>query len=291
MLNALKQKLERNKLLAFAIAGIYYLLVVFPHEWVGKKVEKYLDIPLGRDNYNLLILLLSVLLILTVGTYSVKGLGQLPDKTRKFLLWLFTLLLACLIAAFNTIIVINIELIHVVQYAVMALLLFPILNNFRETLFWTTVLGVCDELYQYLVIAADKANYYDFNDVVINLLGASLGLLILRSRDVKAHVNYSKWIDSPASLAMLFGSVFLITGLLTGWISIWPSDSEEEGFVLFEFVKQKESGFWTSLPPNVKFHVMRPVEGFITVLILFNVFKNIGYKFATDEEKKNLSHG
>jgi len=289
MLGTLKQFLEKNKLAAYFIAACYYILVVLPHEWVGKKVEKYLDIPLGRDSYNLLILTLATCLILALGFYIVKGLKNLPADSRKLVIGLFSFLLALLVLALNTIIVINIELVHVVQYAVMALLLFPIISNYRETLFWTTILGAVDELYQYLVIAADKANYYDFNDVVINLLGASLGLLIIRSMDVKARVSYPKWINSPASITMIFGSGILLLGLVSGWINIWPSDLGENDNVIFEFVKKKEKSFWTSLPPNVKFHVMRPIEGFIAVIILFNIFKNIGYKFATEYEKKNLS--
>lgn len=285
MLRKLFNFLQGHKITASLLALVYYILVVLPHEWVGKKVEKYLDIPLGRDNYNLLILSLSVCLILVVGYFILRGIRSLENESRKLVILLFVLLIAFLVLAFNTIIVINIELIHVVQYAIMALLLFPIISNYRETLFWTTVFGAVDELYQYLVIAADKANYYDFNDVVINLLGAALGLLILRSMDFKAKISYKNWISSPASVFMVLGSGLLLLGILLGWISIWPSGLEGKDGVIFEFVKKKESGFWTSLPPNVKFHVMRPFEGLIAVVILFNIFKNIGYKFAINSER------
>jgi len=273
--------LSTHRKLAVFISACYFLLVVLPHELVGKVIERTLDIPLGRDAYNLLIVLIAGLSTLFLIYWLFRNLKNFSRKDQSLLWVLLSTDLILIVVSLFTIVVINIELIHVLQYAIMAILVFPILHNYRETLFWCSLLGALDELYQYMVLAPDKNDYFDFNDVIINLLGVALGLILIRAKGYISTKHFRSYFTSPASIAILSISLILVVGMIIGCFDV-ISDPEESN-VLFSFIKEDKPGFWRELPPNVKFHVIRPLEGLIILSLLFNVFKNIGYKFDNNK--------
>lgn len=76
------------------------------------------------------------------------------------------------------------EYFHYPQYALLAWLMARTLDPHRSRwpvgrlLLLTTLLGAIDELIQYLWITASYSHYYDFNDVLVNLLAAVLGVMV-----------------------------------------------------------------------------------------------------------------
>lgn len=80
------------------------------------------------------------------------------------------------------------ELAHYPQYAMMAWLLGRNLDpgkaegRFAQIIALTTLLGVGDELLQYLWITTTYSMYLDFNDFVVNLVAAYAGALVYYAR-------------------------------------------------------------------------------------------------------------
>ncbi|MDP3520544.1 MAG: hypothetical protein Q8S02_07965 [Hydrogenophaga sp.] len=76
------------------------------------------------------------------------------------------------------------EYFHYPQYALLTWLLAKALDPDRSRwpvgrlLALTILLGAIDELAQYLWITASYSHYYDFNDVLVNLLAAVLGVMV-----------------------------------------------------------------------------------------------------------------
>lgn len=76
------------------------------------------------------------------------------------------------------------EYFHYPQYGLLAWLLAQTLDPDRtrwpvgRLLALTTLLGAIDEMAQYLWITASYSHYYDFNDVLVNLLAAVLGVMV-----------------------------------------------------------------------------------------------------------------
>ncbi len=266
MILALYNWLKNNKALNVFLVIVYYLLVVLPHEEVGIWIAKTLDQPYGRDTYNLIILALGVIGLLGYLLPIWNGLKQLETgKGRVLFVLLATILF--IIVSFNILLVVNVEIIHFVQYAILALLLFPLFNNYRDTLFYAMLFATVDEGYQYFVLAPLRTDYFDFNDVIIDLIGAALGLILFWVSGIKDVTSNKKWFQTATFLGFSILTVGVVIAYLTGNLAIYPSESETQAPILL--IRKVQESFWTIIHPNVKFHVVRPLEG---LLILGGLF-------------------
>ena len=280
MLYYIYNLLKFHPLINIAIAATYYLLVVIPHNSFGEWIAYTLDEPLGRKQYNLIILIIGIItLVIYVylfwnGIRMKKIAGGTYSKKDRTFLWLSLLLAIVLIVfSFFTIIIINIEIIHLVQYALLAILLFPILQNCTATLFWIIIFGVLDEAYQYKILNPEKYDYYDFNDVILDLLGGILGvLLILANKPVINELKYKRarkhMMYSALILVILLGFAFL-----TGIVVVYPMEGIPEA--PFQLIREYDPSFWRVVPPNVQYHVVRPLEGIFIILLLFIFYSRL----------------
>ena len=274
--------LSKHKFLNLCLATFYYLLVVIPHEQVGLFIQNNVARPLGRSNYNLLVLFIALVLCFLFVRTILKQIPNLDTALKQKILILLGLNLIFLLIALKVIIVINVELIHVVQYGLMAIFIFPLCMNYRETLFWSSLLGALDELYQYIVLTPYINDYYDFNDVILNMLGVSLGLIFIRVFNVGVGKT-KRFFESPANWMIMVGSLSLLILYVSGIIGIYPADPELDSQKLFLFIKEYEAGFWHTIPVARPFHIVRPFEALVIMIILFNIFSHIG----TDKAKEH----
>ena len=269
--------LKNHKMVNVAILVMYALLVILPHEWVGLKINGFFK-SMGRQKYDQLILIGSVVLLTLVIITIAK---KLISHSQKVLLLFFFALTIFLIFMVNSyLFVVNIESVHYVQYAVAAMIIFPLTNSYYVTLFWATFLGVIDESYQYFILAPERTDYFDINDVITNFLGVAFGLLLLRTIGIKAEKSdaqvLKKWVIIPAVILTAFIGIMLATSVL----SIGPSEDS------YNIVRVAPPGFWSKVHPNVTYHVVQPLEGLIYMLLLFGIYF-IPFRSQARLEEKN----
>ena len=102
------------------------------------------------------------------------------DRLGTLALW--ALLLAVMAVCHQTLVTIDIEVIHYPQYALVAVLLAHALDPHRrrrvllDVVLISAALSLLDEALQYFHLM-DKARYFDFNDLALNQLGTLAGLL------------------------------------------------------------------------------------------------------------------
>jgi len=275
MIQSLYSYLTKNRWLNIIVAIVYYIIVVTTHKQVGRFVAQNLDRPLGRDNYNLVVTIAGIIALLVATALIQKRFRtELSTLERHKISFYFVSLLGLILIAVNVIMVVNVEIIHIAQYCVMAVLLYPLLRNFNLVMVMTTLLGALDEAYQFWYLFPKKSDYFDFNDVIINFLGVLLGLIILRSQGIKHAPNNRPWYRS--STFVISSSIIALTciGLAAGWVSIAPPKGGEVAVV--ELVREYKPGFWRIIPPQVKFHVIRPLEFVILIVFLMCSYRKLG---------------
>lgn len=265
--------LAARPILNLIIALVYYLLVVLPHEQVGIFIAETFKIN-ARAQYNLIFLSLGLVLLSMLCIPIIKGIRT--HKNGKKILFYLAATIIFTILSFKILLVLNSEVIHFPQYAVMAFLLFPLCKNYKEVLFWIILLGAIDEAYQYFYLAPDRTDYFDFNDIIIDTLGGAFGLILLRSQNIINQTNSTSWLKSPITWTLIGLSSILFILWLTGILYIYPpAEGIEATFVL---VKKVPVDFWSSIPPKITFHIVEPLEGVLLIILLWVFYIPLGKK-------------
>ena len=270
----------KRPLLNAILVLIYYLLVVLPHENIGAWIAKTLDQPLGRDTYNLIIMGMGVTGFIVYLYLIWRGTKSKAHSTST---WLYlALTLGLIIYCINVLMVVNVEMIHFVQYAIFAFLIFPLTQNYQLTLFYATIFGAIDEAYQYLVLAPETSNYYDFNDVFIDMTGATLGLILIRAYGIRDGETTQPFYKRPVFIGLVSLIMLTVLSFLLGWTSLYAHPTTDVFFPLLKY-KMKPDFWSTSLRTDkfnvvhsFKFHVIRPWEWILLTIGLWTAYRNIG---------------
>jgi hypothetical protein len=182
------------------------MAVVLPHDIVGAKI--YTSLFHGSiAAYNQTFLLIVSACIVLVLPGVIQKLRRTGSMTLRLLCIASLILL--MTGAYFSIMVLATETIHFAQYAMMAILLYPLIGRSGDTLIWTTLLGAVDEGWQYFMLGT--SDYFDFNDIVLNFLGAVLGLWIVSLYIDTPENKVPRPVLSPAiiTLVLMFCAGFL----------------------------------------------------------------------------------
>jgi len=259
------------RLLAFAAAhpwlpivlGIaYFLWVALNHEAFGLFIGRTFDMN-DRPKFNRFFLRAGMigvsLYLLTVLPFFLRR------KNIRAIVYLAMTLLLTTVAVYGLVVVYS-ELVHFPQYMLLAILLFPALRSYHFTLVICSVLGAIDEGIQYWYLSPQRTDYFDFNDVVLNMLGSAWGLLALGAWLGK---NYDWAIISIRKSGVLVLSVLFLLAL--AWsinlLDFVPADTAQNP-AAWTLVRQEATGFWTDIPLGRRFHILRPGAGLSLLLAL-----------------------
>ena len=276
---------EKAPFLYFAMIVAYFLLVVLPHELIGKWLAASLDEKLGREKYNQLVLLLAFVALATVaGKFWVNIKSDLRANKGSITFLLFTLVTIAL--AFNYLVVVNVEVIHLLQYAILAILLLPAAGSYGATIGWATLLGAADEAWQHFYLAPLKSNYYDFNDILLDLLGAALGLVITKSSVKNLEIQAKRAGTAMTSLLLTTAVIALLLTVAFATDLIHYYTPEKEAACRWVIIRAPQTSFWTTVHPNVTFHAMQPLEGLIVLTMLLLYYQGLDNQVNTAQKSQ-----
>jgi hypothetical protein len=243
---------------------------------------------------------METILFIGIGLVAVVSLLQSLRETRRkltvvyWLLWFVTMLLARKYLLFHP----N-EYIHYPQYGILAILLALCIDQkqtqvpWGRILFWTTLMGVLDEINQYFYLCPTHGDYLDVNDMFFNLQGAQAGLLFYYGfrKLPKWGVIASSLIEHIRSFIcsreFKIAGVFLIGILLLIGTGTVQSTTDREippggiayvndRITIFLERKPRMMGFCIKRPREGQYYVLRPSEGVALLVItgwLFYSFK------------------
>lgn len=260
--------LSHHRAFNLLIILFYFIAVVLPHKRFGTFLNTKVFKGITRDEYNNMVLFGGLILLSIFILILLRNSAKTEYKRRLWIYMAANVLFSAIIL--NLLFVINIEVIHFPQYAFFAIIAFPLLLNYQQTLIWSTLAGAIDEAYQYFYLSPNDTGYYDFNDVVTNLVGAVFGLLFLWSFGIK-ETNKPNFFKSSAFYALTSLLVLIFIAFSTSYLSIYPDDN-----AAYQIVKKMPDGFWSTVHPNVTYHVMLPLEGIAITILLILFYYQIG---------------
>lgn len=273
----------------FLLALTYYVVVCLMHLQFSLWLVRGRNTWLGRMAYADLVPGLAVAagvgLVVWIGMQVRKN--ARPWQTCGFwLLWLVCAFMIDRYLTFST----N-EYAHYPQYAILAWLVARALDPDKtrwmvgRVLFWTTLMGMGDELLQYLWITISYSDYLDFNDFLTNLVAAAAGMLLYYG----AATFPAFWVarSKPVISWLVAGAITLVAviGLQTGRIVPNPTEKIPPGAIAqlpdgtHRLYLQRGPDFYGAYqngPRHGRYYVLPPVPALLLMLGLGVVFSRYG---------------
>ena len=268
---------------------IYYVSVCLAHLQFSLWLVRGRDTFLGRMAFADL-----VPGVATVGALALLGwiVWQLRRSARPrltagmWLLWLVSVMLIDRYLTFST----N-EYAHYPQYALLAWLVARTLDAqcsrwmVGRVLFWTTLMGMGDELLQYLWITTSYSDYLDFNDFLTNQLAAAAGMLLYYGA---AQLPVCPAARSRPTMSWLVAGLLALvvaTGLLSGRIVHTPEEKIPPGGLVqladgsHRLYLQRAPNFYGGYqtgPRHGSYFVLPPLSALLIMLGLGLAFASYG---------------
>ncbi len=264
--------LAGHRRVAIVLALAYGLATILPHEVVNGGVLR-LQQALGRVRFVALVGALGLAALIGMVTLIVRGCRR-PAVRRSLLVW--SLLVAAALTASQVLLISVVsEGVHFVQYALLVLLLLPVIGRVGTTMIWATLVGVLDEGYQFWVLHRDWGIYLDFNDILLNAVGAALGgVLAAAALGLGVARAAPRWRRAGSfALAVAMGALAL-GGVLaaTGRIARTPGPAAAGAWLLLDRGAPPPA-FWTFAEwAQKRYHVLGAGEGALLLALAALLF-------------------
>lgn len=190
------------------------------------------------------------------------------------------------------------EVVHYLQFGILAVLFGHVTRRIDISFVLTTCAGMLDEAYQYWWLHRDWGVYYDFNDVLLNIIAAGFGLAVVvelrpgvfsernnhadpqRAQRAQREEGDMGGLNSPsffASIASLRDHSFIFAlslvaffalGVWTGLIALQAADVQDHSLLLLNRMKPFET-FWDTWGGTAKaHHIVRAWPGVVLTGLL-----------------------
>lgn len=275
-MNRFLQFLRRHPIINLDVAAAFFLVTALFHDIVNNRIQD-LIVRVGGDSnsrfatWNHLVTRIAV----PVTAVLVVALAVVLWRQRRValgVLWVVTLAMAA--AAYTWLFSVNSEFIHFVQYAILAVLLFPRFGRLGETVAVCSLFGIVDEGWQYFGLHSNWGTYYDVNDVVFNAIGAGLGAMLVltfAARTVADGSCRSARKFAPGYWAFSRAFIVLGVGVLAGKIAVHRPATGEKVWLALRRCGLPTS-FWGNPSWGKPFHEMQVLEGVVIVIALVLLF-------------------
>jgi len=129
--------------------------------------------------------------------------------------------------------------------------------------------------------------YFDFNDIVLNMLGAGAGLLVMAAASFPESQKPCKWYRS--SSYFFIGIIILLGIIISGNfpVTFFPVPVDHNGWHWLSLYRQNiPDQFWTYLYGSRYYHILRPWEGIMIMVGLTIIYARIDYLYIRDLDNK-----
>lgn len=262
--------LEHNRLLNLLLLILYIFVILHGHDFfvqLSVKAMNSVSLPVYNQVVMLCIVTSSALLIL----YTLYKLKANPNQWKSRLLFLAGCLFYLSIHV-NVLFEMNIEIIHIVEYIVLSLLLFPFTRSISATLIFALPIMIGDELNQYLVLYPGYNKYFEWSDIVMDIVGAGTLLLMLNIAGLQLRKRAKYNLFTPEILLLVVFCLLMLMGFITGMLASTAKDLQPNTIFVFNQLSQPELFWQTHAFTGAHYHVLWPSEGVVLILVLCAFF-------------------
>ena len=270
LLNRLLLFLQKNRWLNLVLVIAYTVFILHGHDTfvqLSVVVMNKLSLQVYNDRVMQLMMAAAAFFLLS----TLYQLYRQPQRWRTklaFLLFCFAALAVHVAMLFEM----NIEIIHVAEYVVLVLLLFPFSRSIGTSLVYALPIMIADELNQYLVLYPNYNKYFELSDIVLDLLGAGTFMLLLHIGGLSLQKDNRPWLKKPAVVLLLTIITSATLGLLNKLFVFTPDEVQVHTVFVFNRLEQPELFWQVHNFTGAKYHVLLPYEGIALVFLVCALF-------------------
>lgn len=279
-----------------ATTALYFVVTTLAHLefslWlVAKRSTIWQDQPVSYTYRDFMLYLLP-LIAMAWAAWMVRSARRYGTRMRIAVVCAYWLLwLGCVAAVDRWLTYSVAEYFHYPQYALLTILVAKIIDPdhtrwpVTRLLLITTLLGALDELAQYTWITVSYSNYYDFNDVLVNLLAGTLGVMLYYGFRIPPGApppSTSRSRPDRFNAGMVLAVVLLCSwAWSTNRLAITPPTQVPPGGTLVSpnghntLYLQRKTDFFGGWQPGIrhgKYHVLPPAWALGYVLLVYLIW-------------------
>jgi len=257
--------LEKHLMLNLVMVIAYALFLLFAHDAfvnLSVGVMNNLSLPVFQKVVAVVVVLFALALV-SIGWFVLRR-GSVDKRTALY----FAASLLLLVAHFFVLTEMNVEFIHALMYGGLAVLLFPLIGRLGGAIVFCLPVMLVDEWCQHVILFPHYTNFFEFNDIVLNLVGAGLFVSMLRLLGMRSQRTFSP-VYKRSEVWLLISGALVIVGTLAACIIVPYSEDAcpTTWFVLNKLPEMSE--FWYVHPViGSTFHILKPMEGIALMFLL-----------------------
>ena len=268
--------LNQHKFFTAITGSLYFIATVIFHRQIAN-FSLHVEKKLSFKTYNLLLGSITISIFVVFVGLILNRIRKDEDPVFKSAILIITILI--LIGAHFAVLAVNVEYIHLIHYILLSFFVYGLTLRFGETIFWVTLLGTVDEIYQYYVVWPGQT-YMDFNDIIYDMLGSVIAVIFIYfTLNTKVHIQarntlLKKRVISPV-LAVSFIIIFTYFILsITGMLQFASSLGTKKAPILLYRISPPQN-FWTVFEKGKTYHIFKPFEFVLVVGLLILIYSEI----------------
>jgi hypothetical protein len=255
--------LQKRKAINLLLVFAYGAFVCFMHDPLVKVSVKIMN-ALSLPAYNQLVAAASGLLLLLLLVYSGHRLYHNRDRFAIKVFYLFATV-ALMLVHYRTMFEMNIEIVHSLEYTILAFLLYPLTGRYGAAILFAVPFMLLDEWLQYVVLYPTYVEQFEFNDLMMDIYGCALLILLISISGEKLHKKLLPVWNRTELLVLGLAVAACFLAWQMCFISLYESQQCENTWLVLNRIKGEQT-FWRQYPGrDVIYHVMQPVEAFFTI--------------------------
>jgi hypothetical protein len=266
-LNQLLEFLHQRKPLTIFLILVYAAAILISHDFFVQISVKVM-LSMGLENYNRLISGIAGISFLTLFIFIVSEFFKNEGNKISKIVFLSTIIIS-LIFHYFFLLEMNIEIIHAFAYSPLVFLFFCYFKRFAASIIFAIPIMLIDEYYQYQILYT-YVEYWELNDVLLDILGGLFGLAILHISNIHLKAPKTPFYFLPEFVFLVATLTLFIILTYTGYFSIHHSLNENH--TIFEMSRiENPYQFWhIHTYTKAKYHILSFLEAAI-------IFSTIGF--------------
>ena len=240
---------------------IFIFLMHVPCAKLSVFVEHHLSLPV----YNKVVIAISILLLILYIAFVLTHLKDRADNRIHKIIYLLLVLLFIILHV-RIMFEMNIEIIHIFQYSILAMLLFPLTRRFGAAVCFAIPFMLVDEWNQYINLYPGYVEYFEFNDVILDINGCGLAMITLYIIGVEGSQNLKPLWKRPEFMAILAFAFAVLIAVKACFIALYTADKCNNTWLVLNIIKE-EQFFWRKFPGrDAVYHIMQPIEAIAAII-------------------------